>query len=119
MTLPGRWIKTWPYGRLQFLCTPCRDYYVSALSKPLKGIDRPEGAGEDWHGSILDHIRHGAIAMAFEERDKKARLPADDFIRPGDERFTPAQLKNMMAWRKGLRDLRAASFTNGDGGGAA
>lgn len=102
-TPPGRWIKTWPHGRFTFMCTPCRDYYVEALPKPLKGIDRPEGADEDWRGSLLDHIRHAQIAMAFEERDKRAE-PADD---PDDaKRFTPAQLNQVYVLRRALLEAR-------------
>lgn len=108
LTPRWRWVKTWPYGRLHFMCTPCRDYYFEAISKPLKGIDRPEGSDEDWKGSILDHLRHAAIAIAFEERDKHQPV-RDEFYRPGDEKkFTPEQQKQIVTWRKGLREMRRA-----------
>lgn len=108
LTPRGRWIKTWPYGRLHFMCTPCRDYYVDAISKPLKGIDRPEGADDDWKGSIMEHLRHAAIAIAFEERNKRpAREPVlGPLHRQGDEKYTPAQLEQLMLFRKHIRDER-------------
>jgi hypothetical protein len=109
LTPRGRWIKTWPHGRLHFMCTPCRDYYVDALSKPLKGIDRPEGADDDWKGSIMDHLHHAAIAIAFEERNKKpAPAPLLGPLHRHDDakRYTPAQLEQIMVWREGVRDLR-------------
>ena len=52
------------------MCTPCKDSYADALWTPLKGIDRPEGADEEWRGSILDHLRHAQIAISFAERNK-------------------------------------------------
>lgn len=105
-TPPGRWIKTWPHGRHHFMCTRCRDYYLDACSKPLKGIDRPEGvAPEDWRGSILDHINHGLIAMAFENRNENLIVAKQSLHRPGDaKRFTPAQLQQIMVLRKHLGD---------------
>jgi hypothetical protein len=108
ITPPGRWLKTWPHGRLHFMCTPCRDYYVEVLPKLLKGIDRPEGADDDWRPSIMEHLRHAQIAMAFERRNERPAPPVqDDLRRDGDEkRFTPAQQKQIMAWRKGLREMR-------------
>jgi hypothetical protein len=102
LTPPGRWIKTWPHGRLHFMCTPCRDYYVDALSKPLKGIDRPEGADDDWKGSIMDHLRHAEIATAFEERNKKRPAPPVGDPRYHDDatRYTPAQLEQIKVFRR-------------------
>lgn len=41
----------------------------------MKGIDRPENAPDDWQPSLLEHIRHAAIAIAFEERNKRPQLP--------------------------------------------
>ena len=43
----------------------------------MKGIDRPAHADEDWRPSLMDHIRHQQIALAFEERlerERQARL---------------------------------------------
>jgi len=97
------------------MCTPCRDYYVDALSKPLKGIDRPEGADDDWRGSIMEHIRHASIAMAFELRNEspsQAVQLTDDFWSrywtQYEKNYTPAQRQNALAWRKGLRELAAS-----------
>jgi len=106
----GRWTKTNPHGWFKFMCTPCAEFYSSVVSKPLKGIDRPEGADDEWRPSIMEHLRHAQIAMAFEQRNQRsAPLVQDDLRRPGDEkRFTPAQLEQMMLWRKGLREMRRA-----------
>src|ERR1700757_1065383 len=87
LTPVGRFRKSFPHGRLHFMCTRCRDIYVDALSKPLKGIDKPEGADDEWKPSIMEHVRHARIAMEFEDRDKSREpepLPAeylDDYWR--------------------------------------
>lgn len=115
LTPPRRWIKTWPYGRLHFMCTSCKDYYIDACSKPLKGIDRPEGADEDWKPSILEHIRHAAIAIAFEERKHRAPDLAPDrnfwdaYWRDYDIKrgFTPAQCAMAKTYRELIRKHRS------------
>jgi hypothetical protein len=108
-TPPGRWIKQFPNGRLHFMCTPCKVYYLEQLLKPMKGIDRPEGvAPEDWRGSILDHIRHAQIAMVFEDRNDRPP-PLGPLSMPGDEKYASAQLKQLYVLRRHLRDERRAS----------
>lgn len=111
-TPPGRWIKTWPHGRFTFMCTPCRDYYAAAIKKPLKGIDRPEGADEDWRPSIMEHLRLSAIDAQINEQAERNRLGIPggvmvygDLSRPGDsKRYTPAQLKQVYVLRRYHRD---------------
>jgi hypothetical protein len=56
----------------------------------MKGIDRPEGASEDWRGSIFDHLRHSSIAISFRERDKREASRSDQ----------------MAALKRGLREMR-------------
>lgn len=109
-TPPGRWIKTWPYGRFTFMCTLCKDYYVEEWKKPLKGIDRPPGADEDWRPSLMEHIRHAQIAIAFEERKERDRLygaiaefgPVPRHVQD----YTPAQLSQYAIMRRAFRDFR-------------
>lgn len=115
LTPPGRWIKTFPHGRLHFMCTPCKVYYLEQLPKPLKGIDRPEGADEDWRGSIMEHLRLSAIDAQINEQAERNRLgksvePFDnDLSRPSDsKRYTPAQLQQLYILRRHLRDERRA-----------
>jgi hypothetical protein len=116
-TPPGRWIKTFPHGRLHFMCTPCKVYYLEQLPKPLKGIDRPEGvAPEDWKPSIMEHLRLSMIdaqinEMAERNRTGKAQESVDrnNLWHPGDERYTPAQLQQLYILRRHLRDERRAS----------
>lgn len=107
LTPPGRWIKTFLCGRLHFMCTNCADVYREAISKPLKGIDRPEHADEDWRPSIMEHLRHAEIAIAFEKRNE--RVPVESGLRrPCDsERFTPAQQKQIEFVRKYWREQRS------------
>lgn len=85
----------------KFFCQPCWDYFVKAWNDPAtwKGIWPPENAPDDWHPSLMDHLRHAEIAIAFEERDKDSSP-----YRYGDEKLTPAQLRCTIAYRKGLRD---------------
>jgi hypothetical protein len=78
--------------------------YRDAMTKPMLGIDRPN-ADEDWHGSIMEHIRHAQIAIAFENRNEK-NVATDDLRRPGDDKsFTPAQQQQIMILRKRLREM--------------
>lgn len=108
------WMPSWKRGsgglpgRFQFFCEPCRVYYRKALATPMKGIDRPEGADDDWKGSILDHIRHAQIAIAFEERKERERAGIrDDVIIPAWEikmfGWTPAQAENANTHRRLMR----------------
>jgi hypothetical protein len=75
------WKREWPHGRFKFFCTRCRDIYVDAVSKPMKGIDRLPDADEDWKPSIMEHIRHARIDIAFEERDRNFRAQQLDVYR--------------------------------------
>lgn len=58
------------------MCTPCKGLYLDAISKPLKGIDPPENALEDWRPSLMDHLRHAEIDIAFKDRHERERLAA-------------------------------------------
>lgn len=117
-TPPGRWTKTWPHGRFTFMCTPCRDHYVAAIKKPLKGIDRPEGvAPEDWKPSIMEHLRLCAIDAKTNEMAERNRLRTshappngENLSQPGDWRYTPAQLKQLYVLRRHLREERRSSL---------
>lgn len=60
-------------GNIKFMCDDCYMIYHHAMTTPMKGIDRPPG-DQDWKGSLLDHIRHAQIAIAFEERLERERL---------------------------------------------
>lgn len=114
-TPPGRW-KKWPYGRLHFMCDPCAKYYAAAVKKPLKGLDRPENAPDDWRPSIMEHIRLSAIDARINEQAERNRLgttvpvESGDLSRPGDaKRYTPAQLQQIMVLRRyhrGNREMR-------------
>lgn len=85
------------------MCDTHWQIYKHAMTTKMKGIDRPDGvAPEDWKGSLLDHIRHARIAIAFEERYQRAALVAanPNLSRPADERFTNAELEGMMNYRR-------------------
>jgi hypothetical protein len=64
------WARQWPHGRFKFFCSRCKNIYVDAVSKPMKGIDRPQWADDEWRGSIMEHIRHARLDLAFAERDR-------------------------------------------------
>ncbi len=104
ITPPGRWLKERPYGFCKFYCTGCKDYYLAALSKPLKGIDRPPGADEEWRPSIMEHIRHARIAISFEERKKKP--PPETSYAAGDQDWYWRWLKQS----RGLSDGQVAQL---------
>lgn len=110
-TPPIRFVKAWPHGRIHFMCTPCRNDWSESYGKPMKGIDRPEGADESWRGSILDHLRHASIAISFAERNQSAiaRPMMHDELeaywrRYEDSRgFTQAQRENAATHRRLMR----------------
>jgi hypothetical protein len=91
-----------------FFCKPCAEYFKDAWAKPMRGIDRPQHADEDWRPSIAEMMRHASIAIEFEQRHKhtKALDAMGSLRRPGDERYSAAQLRQMLALRKGLRNQR-------------
>ena len=64
-----------PWGkrnaRAKFMCVDHSEMYWSAMTTPIKGIDRPDYADDEWRGSLQECIRHAEIAMAFEERNRK------------------------------------------------
>lgn len=106
--VPISWSRPLRLGP-KFVCDSCWQYFREAWAKPLKGIDRPENADEGWHGSILDHIRHGQIALTFSERNTKEKALSDmgDLRRHGDEKYTLAQLKQLAVQRRCLQGIRA------------
>lgn len=53
-----------------FMCEMHLGIYLEALSKPLRGIDRPEGADEDWRPSLSEMMRQAKIAKTFAERNQ-------------------------------------------------
>lgn len=55
----------------KFYCAKCWETFTTAWRAPMKGIDRPEWADDDWRPSIDEHWRHGAIAVAFVERQER------------------------------------------------
>jgi hypothetical protein len=52
----------------KFFCVSCFDYFKTAWGTPIRGIDRPENAPDDWRPSLLECIRHAQIAINFEDR---------------------------------------------------
>jgi hypothetical protein len=85
------------------MCVDHFSLYQDVTSKPIRGIE-PERTSEDWRGSIADMMRHASIAISFAERDNQAKALASmgDLRRPGDGKYTPAQMAQMMVLRKNL-----------------
>lgn len=50
------------------MCEPHRNMHW----KPIRGLDRPEHADEDWRPSIAEIMRHAQIEIAFEARKHQA-----------------------------------------------
>jgi hypothetical protein len=69
------WVPhTWkPPLRLtpKFACNECLEFFRKAWDTPIKGIDRPEGADEDWRPSLMDMMKHARIAIEFERRNER------------------------------------------------
>jgi hypothetical protein len=57
-------------ARFRFMCDWHFQTYQDAMTKPIRGIDKPQDADDDWRGSILECYRHAKIALDFEERNK-------------------------------------------------
>lgn len=55
----------------KFYCAKCWAAFIEAWREPMKGIDHPGGADDDWQPSIDEHWRHGRIAVAFVERQER------------------------------------------------
>jgi hypothetical protein len=97
-----------PHGNLKFMCTPCKEYYAEAIAKPLKGIDRPPDAPEDWRPSLDEHLRWARIEMEFEEQKKQPPPTQPHYLDhywrwyEDNRGFTPAMRANAAR----LRELR-------------
>jgi hypothetical protein len=98
-------------GRVTFMCSVHAEIYRDATAKPMKGIDRPPDAPDDWRGSILEHIRHARIALAFERRDTALRVHdvevADWEIK--SRGWTPAQVEQTKIHRALIRKFSTES----------
>lgn len=55
-------------ARFKFMCEAHAAIYRDGVTKPIKGIDRPVGADEDWRGSLVDCVHHARIALEAEEQ---------------------------------------------------
>lgn len=88
-----------------FMCKGHFRLYQEAMTKPIRGIDRPEHADDEWRGSITEMMRHARIAIDFAERDQKAKAieSMGSLRRDGDEKYTLAQLQQMKVLRNHLR----------------
>lgn len=82
----------------KFMCDGHLQVYRDAMTKPIKGIDRPADASEDWRSSLSDMMHHASIARSFENRDDNSRAPVGEL-----ERHTPAQLKQLAVLCRHLR----------------
>lgn len=98
------------------MCEDCYRQYQDVVSKPIRGIERPENADDSWRPSIADMMRHAEIAIAFAERDKHARALTSmgSYRRHGDEKYTPAQLQQLMVLRRHL--TRSSPDRDGENG---
>lgn len=93
----------------QFSCAQCWNRFKANWHKPIKGLDKPDGADDEWRPSLMEVIQHGCIAVAFEERKERERafLTNATLSRPDDrKRYTPAQLKQVMVFRRFTQELR-------------
>lgn len=81
----------------KFACASCYFYLLKWWRTPIKGIDRPANADEDWRPSLMDMMRFAQIAITFEERDKNRQTPPQSnnwqerYWAEYDKKFTPAQ----------------------------
>lgn len=90
----GRWSPVW-------LCDGCLTTWLGR-SKKLKGIDRPDNADESWRPSIMEHARHGIIALAFEDSREAARPVSAERRYSWERRLTDAQWGNYQVLRRAM-----------------
>lgn len=105
------------YGA-KFFCLPCWNEVTAGWKTPIRGIDRPEQAPEDWRPSLDEMMRHARIAFDFENRHKKTTVPApppsgylDSYWAKyeADRGLTPAQRQNMARHRELCRKYALTS----------
>lgn len=91
------------------MCEWHYEAYHDGMTKPIRGLTRPENAPEDWRPSLVEMIRHAEIAISFAERNQRATHESVDLSpQNADRKYTPAQLEQIMILRKHLRAGRRA-----------
>lgn len=74
------------------------------MTKPVRGLDPMVPGDEYFRPSLEEMIRHAEIAIAFENRHKKAAAMDYTLARRGDEqRYRKDQIPQVYAMRRGLR----------------
>jgi hypothetical protein len=76
------WVPTWklsaPLEVPRFFCAQCWEDFKGAWNKPMKGIDRPPHADDEWRPALSDHLNWARIDMANEDRLARERAGVDD-----------------------------------------
>lgn len=105
----------WQPMKFKFMCTLHYAGFWTAMNKPIKGLDRPAYASDDWRPSIMEVARWGCMAVNEEDRRNAERntLPPDvspDFrpVLPRELRWTPQQRANAEAHRRGMQLIKTA-----------
>lgn len=115
--VPASWTLPLRFAA-KFFCVACWENFAAAWKAPIRGVDRPEHAPEDWCPSLDEMMRHAKIAFDFENRNKKAAVQ----IRPAinhldaywkkyetDRGFTQAQRESAARHRELCRKYALSS----------
>jgi hypothetical protein len=113
--VPVSWERPLRLGA-RFYCIPHWESIVAWWEKPIRGIDRPEDAPEDWRPSLEEMFRHARIAISFENRNKQPPLAPpthhmDAYWRRYEEQrgFTRPQREAMARHRELCRKYSVSS----------
>lgn len=86
--------------RATFMCDEHYKMYHAFMTKPVRGLDPMVPNDEYFRPSLREVIRHGMIAVAFEEREY---IEDGSLLQWMDKRFTKAQLPQVLWLRRALR----------------
>lgn len=116
--VPVTWERPLRLGA-RFYCVPHWESIKAWWLTPIRGIDRPASADEDWRPSLEEMFRHARIAISFENRHKgPPPAPAHHmdayWRRYEDQRgFSQPQRETMARHRVLCRKYSLASTTRG------
>jgi hypothetical protein len=96
----------WPprSERFIFMCKWHGDEYHYAMTHPIPGIDKPEGASEDWRPSLFDMIKLAAIKMNHEDRMRDCAVTMQLEDTPRIRAMTPEQRETVLRLRKATKE---------------
>ena len=75
---------------VRFACAICAAWFAEVNARRVSGLDKPDGADDDWRPSILDCVRLGMMRERADHPPAERSEPAA--IRPGYNKHQLATL---------------------------